>query len=442
MAAPHVAGVAALVKQAHPGWKTEDLHAAISNTGSPGAIGGTAPYRVTRGGTGLVQPAAATSTQVVAFGEKSQFALSFGFDERKDKFDKTSSVLVRNNGSSRATFNVSVTNKTTSSAHEISLGKTSISVPARATTNFAVKLEMAASAVGQSTGLNFQEAAGLITLTPTNGSNNGVTLRVPYNLVPRALSLVEAKVGDSQPDAPSFTTTATVENKSGAALPGVGDFYAWGLEDGNDTGKSPADIRAVGVQAFPGVLVFAVNTWSRWSNGSTAEFDIFVDVDPQNANGDDYVVVHADQGAITAGVFNGRQLAFVFSTRSPGASAFFFADAHTDSSTSLLPILTSQLCRAGEPCLNAGNPRFTYEAVGFDLITDEVDPVGGTASFNAFSPAISTGAFLEVDPGESASTPITINPTEWALTPAKGIMVVSQDNQSGKEEAALLEVKR
>ena len=43
MASPHVAGVAALVKQAHPGWKTEDLHAAIVNTGNPGAIGGTAP---------------------------------------------------------------------------------------------------------------------------------------------------------------------------------------------------------------------------------------------------------------------------------------------------------------------------------------------------------------------------------------------------------------
>ncbi|HEV2952047.1 MAG TPA: S8 family serine peptidase, partial [Actinomycetota bacterium] len=38
MAAPHVAGVAALVDQAHPGWKVEDLHAAIANTGLPSAI--------------------------------------------------------------------------------------------------------------------------------------------------------------------------------------------------------------------------------------------------------------------------------------------------------------------------------------------------------------------------------------------------------------------
>ena len=60
MAAPHVAGVAALVKQAHPKWwKGEDLKAAIVNTGNPAGVLGN---RISRGGTGLVQPFAATQT--------------------------------------------------------------------------------------------------------------------------------------------------------------------------------------------------------------------------------------------------------------------------------------------------------------------------------------------------------------------------------------------
>ena len=53
MASPHVAGVAALVVQAHPDWTSEEVKAAIVNSGSPGAMAG---YAVTRAGTGLVPP--------------------------------------------------------------------------------------------------------------------------------------------------------------------------------------------------------------------------------------------------------------------------------------------------------------------------------------------------------------------------------------------------
>ena len=53
MASPHVAGVAALTRQAHPSWTVEDIKGAIVNTGNPAEVVG---YRTSRGGTGLVQP--------------------------------------------------------------------------------------------------------------------------------------------------------------------------------------------------------------------------------------------------------------------------------------------------------------------------------------------------------------------------------------------------
>ena len=152
----------------------------------------------------------------------------------------------------------------------------------------------------------FREVSGLVTFTPQGGANNNITLRVPYYLVPRPSSLVDVTVADSTPDSPSFTTTATVTNDADAAVAGSADFYAWGLRDGEDADGSPADMRAVGVQSFDigggnRLIGFGVSTWNRWSNASTTEFDIFVDVDPQNANGDDYIVVGVDNGAISAG---------------------------------------------------------------------------------------------------------------------------------------------
>ena len=209
---------------------------------------------------------------------------------------------------------------------------------------------------------------------------------MPYYLVPRALSDIKTKLGNKlKPSNP--TTTANMTNEDGV-IAGDADFYAWGLSDGKEAGKASNDVRAIGMQSFPFTsrrtqfIAFSVNTYDRWSNASTNEFDISVDVN--NDGVDDYVVVGVDQGAVQTGTFNGRMGAFVFSTRSAGASLDFLAQAPTDSATANLFVLSSQLCRAGEPCLNAANPRFTYHAVSFDLneggVPDEVD---GSAKYNA-----------------------------------------------------------
>ena len=77
------------------------------------------------------------------------------------------------------------------------------------------------------------------------------------------------------------------------------------------------------MQSFPfnatnQFIGFSVNTYDRWSNPSTNEYDIFVDVN--NDNIDDYIVMGVNQGAVQTGTFNGRLGSFVFSTRSAGAS--------------------------------------------------------------------------------------------------------------------------
>ena len=443
MASPHVAGVGALTRQAHPNWSVEDIKAAIVNTGLPSGVLG---YRTSRGGTGLVQPQKSTASDVVARANADRFAVSlnFGFQELSKDFSNTSTIQLRNNGSTPATFNVGEA-APSGVPHSVGFNKTSVTVPANGTAELGVTLNVPAATAGASngSGLSFFEVAGLVEFTPASASDNhGVTLRVPYYLVPRPLSDVSTTIGKLSGNNPS--TTATVTNKHGV-IAGDADFYAWGLSDQKvKGGKSSSDVRAVGVQSFPfsatqQLLVFAVNTYSRWSNASSNEFDIYVDVDGDGV--DDYIIVAADQGSVQAGDANGRLGAFIFSTRSGGAAIDFLATAPTDSSTAEIPVLSSRLCRTNEPCLSAANPRITYHVNAFDLNTGASKAVAGSAKYNAWTSAISQGGFATVAPGGSdTSTTIAINSAEWAKTPALGLIVVTLDNASGENEAQLIDV--
>jgi subtilisin family serine protease len=443
MASPHVAGVAALTRQAHPTWSVEDIKAAIVNTGSPASVAG---YRTSRAGTGLVQPAGSTASQVVALANDEKFtaSLNFGFAELTKDYKQTKTIKLRNNGSTPATFDVAAV-LPSGSSHSTALDKSNVTVGPGANATVSVTLSVPAATAGAAngSGLSFREVAGIVQFTPASASDNGgVALRVPYYLVPRPRSDVSTSIGRLEGTNPE--AIATVTNKHGV-IDGDADFYAWGLSSKKEKGDLANDVRAVGVQSFPftateQLVVFAVNTYTRWSNPSTNEFDISVDVDGDGT--DDYIVVGADQGAVQTGVFNGRMGSFVFSTRSAGASLVFLASAPTDSSTALLPVRTAQLCRAGEPCLNAANPRMTYRIVSFDVVSEAAKAVDGVAKFNAWSSSISTGGFATVSPGGSdASNTIAVDPAEWALTPALGLMVVTLDNANGESQAQLIPVK-
>ena len=442
MASPHVAGVAALTVQAHPNWNVREIKAAIINTGLPSGV---SDYQISRGGTGLVQPASSTKLQVTARGDDSKLAvaLNFGYQELGKNFSDKATLNLRNRGSTPATFNVTVANAS-GSPHSVSFNKSTVKVQAKGDAEVVVQLSVPAATVGDSTA--FREVAGLVVLTPASAADNGgVTLRVPYYLVPRALSDVSTDLSKLKGVNP--VANAKVTNKKGV-IAGDADFYAWGLFDKKDKGHAANDVRAVGVQSFANpsaadpdrqFMAFAVNTYDRWSNASTNEFDIYVDVDGDGV--DDYIVVGVDDGAIQTGTFSGVFNTFVFSTRSGGAT-FLGAQAPTDSSTALLFVRSSQLCRTGEPCLSkTAHPRFAYHVVSYDIFGGGATKVvAGVAKFNPWTSAISQGGFATVAPGASANVPIAVNSAEWALSPAKGVMVVTFDNAAGDAEAQLLDV--
>jgi minor extracellular serine protease Vpr len=432
MASPFTAGMAALVKQAHPRWHSvTNFKAAIVNTSNATKVAG---YSTRVAGAGLIQAPPATRTQVVAVGDKGTASLNYGFRELHKDYVKTKTIKVRNLGKRAATFALSATTPQ-GSPHTVTLSRTHLRVPAHQTAYVKVRLAVPVATAG--TSAEFTDVAGLIKLRPTHRTNHGVALSVPYYLVPQATSNISTKL-DTGDLTRWGSTNATVSNRRGAVT-GNADWYAWGLSDGYDQDLGSDDVQAVGAQSFPQdeVLAFAISTYDRWSNAGEDEFDIFVDV---NGDGkDDYAVVAIDNGYLTAGDPDGQVVVAVFDLATGDGSIEFLADAPTNSTTMALPVLFSQLCTTATACLSASNPRITYsvQAYGFDGTTD---PVSGSAEFNAFSPSLSTGMFATVKPNKSVKVPVTFDADEFKQTPALGFMVVSHDNPAD-DEAQLIKVR-
>jgi minor extracellular serine protease Vpr len=421
MAAPHVAGVAALAIQAHPDWDADQVATAIVNTADPLQL---VNYSPRLAGSGLVQPSPATRTSVIARSDHNAPSVNFGVKEFSHNFSDVEEVTVRNLGTRSASFTVSATKDSGSSSHSVNVFPTTVSVSPGQTRNLHVALNVPAATVGDAD--SFRDVAGFIKLTPTNStSNGGAALLVPYYLVPRARSEILAVLQRElvligEPNAVRVANTSL-------SLPGTADFYAWGLR-GEDHGHAGVDLRAVGVQSLDSndgkLLVFAVNTFAPWSNAARSEYDVLLDI---NGDGtDDFIVLAADLGLLTGNPNgpNGQMASAVFNISTGELLVRFLAVAPTDGNTLLIPALASDVG------VTPANPRFSYAAQSYDLFGDNfsIGVIEGPARFNAFDNAISTGAFVTVGPLGQTSVPISINRDEWQVTPALGVMVVSLDN--------------
>lgn len=443
MAAPHVAGVAALTVQAHRTWKPEDVRAAIVNTGDRTLVNA---YRTSLAGTGVVQPAKSTLTQVVARAVDNKFSstLNYGFNELGAAYSKMKQIVLTNNGTTRANFNVAQV-APQGRVHTVAIAPntgrgtlTTVAVPARGSVTINVTLGVLPANVGAE--LTTREVMGLIEFTPVTPADNAdVALRIPYYMVPRVISNVVTTVSALSPGT-NPTANAKITNVGGQ-VSGIADFYAWGLEGKNTGSGSAAEIRAVGAQTFPGdeVMFFSVSSFNRWSNIASNEFDIYIDVDEDGI--DDYVAVAIDAGLLTTGSFNGTMGYYVFSTRT-GSGSSYYGESSTDGSTLLLGVAFGQLCGSGpsDPCIyDSPTGRIAYKAAGFDLAQGGSYEAPGVAKFNVLTPAISNGDYLPIAPGATVNTPVAIDSVEWAATPAKGVMVMVHDNKAAAE-ALLIKV--
>jgi len=377
-------------------------------------------------------------------------AVNFGYNELTRDFTDTEEVHVKNFGRSWATFTISDT-LDQGSPHSISVWPSTLSIAPGDSRDVYVKLSVPVATAGGAMipGVDplsaFSDVAGLLQFTPVGGSNSGITLRVPYYMVPQAVSNVETKVDDRK-ISKTHTATATTTNYRGAAT-GLAQWFSWGIKDKRDHGLASNDIQAVGVTVYHGasfggqdLLEFAISTNHRWSNAAQNLFDVYVDLN--NDGTPDVVIQAADDGVLTnTGDFNGIMDVAVFDPVTGAGYLDYNAIAPTDSNTIILPVDSELLCI---PALTGGSgpcygdqPRFSYTADAASWTDGTTDTTDMTGTFNPNSPAVNNGMFDSLAPNTSATEALSYDPVEQALAPNLGWMVVTQENRS-RQEAQLI----
>ena len=450
MACPATAGVAALVKQAHPTWNGIQIKAAIMGTSDPALNSG---YNSRLAGAGAVQAQKAVNASTIATTSDGLDALPFGFVPGSADTSITRSITLTNTSASAVTYNLAPAFNGSSRGVTFSM-PSSVTLPGNSTQSVAVTASISAAnlaalpsddtfSVGPGAVLT---SRGDVVATPAAGSGaDQQRLEIPFMLVPRGLSNVVAGpasaftpvTGPSTGGGPSDSFSTNVPLTNSGIHAGTADLYTWGIHDAQDQGAHEWDVRDAGLQVLPGAalggtdsdrsLVFLVNTYGSNANQTTVEYDINVDTNGDGVS--DYVVVGIDDGAVfAAGSFDGIMDSVIINAHTGAIVDAFNADAPMNGSIIELPALASDLG------LSAGAGKITYTVNSFSELSSGTDATG-SATLDVYNPALSSGDFASLAPGASGSFTLTELNNAVKQTHALGWLIASVDDASGAAQA-------
>lgn len=132
MAAPHVAGAAALLREAHPNWGSQDVKAALMNTSIRLRSEAGWPYPESQAGAGRIRvpEAVATTVTAAAAGNAEGVALNLGELVLTEQLTTTRNVVLRNHGETARTFRVAVSNNVVEAGFTVEPLQAEVTVPA------------------------------------------------------------------------------------------------------------------------------------------------------------------------------------------------------------------------------------------------------------------------------------------------------------------------
>ena len=279
MSAPHVAGVAALVRQQHPDWSPRQVKAAIMNTAVDLQIGSA---EVPRQGAGRVDAYRAVTSGALAIGDRDQVSLSWGVIQIEQDFDRhTKTITLHDLSGAAQNYNVSLEwgENSLTSGVELSATETVEITPDRRFANISVDLMIDATQVEVATN-QLEEYYGYVVLTPQGDEAN--RLRVPFYIIPQPYSQIMFTDMDIRPRRGTIEIT-----HQGPVASDLWAYPLYDLDENELEQDDMADLRMVGMDfgftddTYGDIFIPAINVYGSWFTPQPyfAEFDLYLDVD-------------------------------------------------------------------------------------------------------------------------------------------------------------------
>jgi subtilisin family serine protease len=456
MAAPHVAGAMALLKQLHPTWSPDELKALAMSTAShdlfTGASHSGSRYAVSRIGAGRIDVASAARTRE-AFLSTAQSNLgiigaSFGAPDVPGTFSATKAVVVLNKGSGTiTTYRVAYDPAVTQPGVTFSVPD-SVTVPANGSATFTLQMDANAAAMRHHrddsltvtqtsvTRSWLSEASGWVTLTAPGQE----TLRLPVFAAPRPASAMSA-TSTTFPDANGKFqlalkgTTLSTGNGTDDENALVAAFELSSIGTANASLRSNQNIKFTGIASDASTIYFAVATFGPWT--SPVQTPIHIDIDTGAAQ---FRVTTTDLAQFT-NVNNSPSDVYIASVctaagtncRSSFRNVLNPAVADTVVFNTNVVVLPVQKADIG---LSAAQTAFTYRV----RIGTGSTPIDQTAllSYNTAKPGMSftsdrNAAFGFADT-PSNTLAVVYDKAAFTAAGSKGILLLHLHNENGKHE--------
>ncbi|MFC3893705.1 S8 family serine peptidase [Lentzea rhizosphaerae] len=488
MASPHVAGIAALVRQTHPDWSLEEVKAAIMNTSGADVKENGKTYAPNRVGTGRVDGKAAIDNQVLAYVEDDPGYVSanFGVVEVSKPVSKTKTIKIVNKSTKAVEYKVGYTAATSIPGVSYVLSQDKVKLSPRGVARVKVTLKIddpkalrkTVDSTVEPTQLDvprqfLADASGRVTLTPTAGAT--VPLRLSVYSAPKPVADINTastlKFRGNDKQAVLNLTGRGVDQGTGSqayrSLISVLELQAQSpkLRDCrrnvtencalNETAKG-GDLRYVGAastaplakaQGKPeeSLLAFGVATWGNWYNLGKNTVP-FVDIDTNGdgtADFETFATRLTDTDLLVASTVD---LKTGETVDIQGVNGLFGdVDANTsDTNVVVLPVLLTAL--GIDPSKDSARISYVVGTGGFYVAPGNanklVDVIDRNLSYDPLKPGLwaQGGGDAALSYVAKPGTALVVNKDEAALKADKseGLLVLNHHNANGDRASVVL----